>query len=145
MMVQVDVSHHARAVSGAETAAGDVEGHLVRPRTDVGHRYQGEIPVPVTVFIDGHLTSDPWTNTDATDGQRAELTLGGQPGSGGGVEATIITQINSKVTFKCSVPHARCDLCSVRLAVSIFHGFIQGHGIQQHGVMEALNKHIYLQ
>lgn len=47
-------------------------------------------------------------------------------------------------TFKSSVPHAQGDLCSILLTVSISHGFMQGNGIQQHGIMESLNKQVDL-
>lgn len=48
-------------------------------------------------------------------------------------------------TFEGSVPHARGDLRSVLLTVSVLHGFMQGDGVQKHGVMEALHEHVDLQ
>lgn len=47
-------------------------------------------------------------------------------------------------TFKGSVPHARGDLRSILLSVSVFNGFMQGDCIQQHGIMESLDKHVDL-
>lgn len=47
-------------------------------------------------------------------------------------------------TFKGSVPHVWGDLRSVLFTIATSHGLMQGDGIEQHGVMESLNKHVDL-
>ena len=48
-------------------------------------------------------------------------------------------------TFKCSVPHAIGDLCSVLLGEAVPDGFVQRQGVQQQCIMEPFHEHVDLE